>query len=641
MKINRRPRKSLRSLLMMWLIMFSVAPLAFVTGYSLVKYEQAIDQELAQRLIGNSREIDVSVQDLKNEMVDKSRRHASDNALIVYLTSRQANPLRERAIQLMRSHFTTQMQIFDRDGLAQVSLYRTEDGEILRKPADEQKLQLSDGFLSQLKNRNSLQTVDLVSDRKVDLISFAKIRAANGNLVGYVEEFLSLDNTFLQNLKKRLNIEIMMFAENDDPLKRRAVATHQDLRDLQTRQGFFSSQFKEIGDDIFEINIRGVPHGFSIHTLDWGDARIFVAVGASKQASRAILANVKSAFFTVVGFVFFLLVILSIVMSRRLLRPLNDLLSAIEKADADGGIPEVPSTSDNEFGILIESFNEMSQKVHGTQRTLRGKIRELEDANQENRDTQAKLVHAAKMASLGQLVAGIAHELNNPISFIYSNMDHMRDYTQKLIHLVSVGEKNPEKLAKEKEKAEFDYIVKDMPKLIQSCEEGARRTRDIVLGLRNFSRLEEAKVKEVDIHEGIDSTIGLLGSELRSRVQLIKHYGKLPKVMCYPSQLNQVFMNVLSNAVHAIKDQGEIVVTTKALKNNRVEISIRDNGVGMSPETREKLFDPFFTTKDVNQGTGLGMSITYGIIEKHGGDIVVKSQLGKGTEFIISLPVKH
>lgn len=620
--------------------MFSVVPLAFVTGYSLVKYEQAIDQELAQRLNGNRREIEVILEDFRGEMVERSRREANDSALIVYLTSRQYNPLRERAIQLMRSHFTTQMQIFDRDGLAQVSLYKTGEGEIVRKASDEQKVQLSEGFLKQLKNRNSLQTIDLVTDKKIDLISFTKIRAANGNLVGYIEEFVTLDSSFLQGLKKRLNIEIMMYGESD-AVRRRAVATHPDLKELETRQAFFSKEYKDVGNELFEINIRTVPYGFSIHDVEWGDAKLYLAIGASKQAIKAVLANVNYAFFIVVGSIVFLLIILSLVMSRMLLRPVNDLLSAIAKADPDGGIPEVPSTSENELGILIDSFNEMSHKVQAAQRTLRGKIRELEEANQENRDTQAKLVHAAKMASLGQLVAGIAHELNNPISFIYSNMDHMRDYTQKLIHLVNIGETDPKKLPKEKEKAEFDYIVKDMPKLIQSCEEGARRTRDIVLGLRNFSRLEEAKVKEVDIHEGIDSTIGLLGSELRSRIQLIKHYGKIPKVMCYPSQLNQVFMNVLSNAIQAIKNQGEIVITTRTAKNNRVEISIRDNGVGMSAETREKLFDPFFTTKDVNQGTGLGMSITYGIIEKHGGDISVKSQLGKGTEFIISLPVKH
>ena len=290
--------------------------------------------------------------------------------------------------------------------------------------------------------------------------------------------------------------------------------------------------------------------------------------------------------------------------------------------------------------MLIDSFNEMSQKVRNSQKALRGKLTELQDANEENRETQAKLVHTAKMASLGQLVAGIAHELNNPISFIYSNVSHLSDYGQRLIRLVQTAEKSPKDLEKVKEEVEFDYIVKDLPKLIQSCEEGARRTRDIVLGLRNFSRLDEAKVKEVDIHDGIDSTLDLLAGEMRPRIKVVKKYGEIPPILCYPSQLNQVFMNVISNAIHAIKDSGVITITTSLKTKNQVEISIRDSGVGMSKEVQERLFDPFFTTKGVSQGTGLGMSITYGIVEKHGGEIRVKSKLGQGTEFIILLPIK-
>ncbi len=637
----RRPRKSLRTLLMMWLIMFSVVPLAFVTGYSLVKYEQAIDQELAQRLIGNRREIEEILKEFRNEMTEKTRRHSTDSALIVYLTSRNSNQVRERASQLMKSHFTSQMQIFDRDGLAQVSLFRTSDGEIQRRQGDEQKVQLTDAFLKKLKDRNNLMTVDIVSEKKIDLISFAKIRAPNGNLVGYIEEFVTLDSSFLSGLKNRLSIEVMLFSENEDAMvKRRAVATHPDLRELEVKQSYFSRQFKDIKNELFELSIQGVPYGFTIQTIEWGDARLFIAIGASKQAIKAVLANVNYAFFTVVGAIVFLLVILSLVMSRILLRPVNDLLAAIEKVDADGSIPEVPSTSDNELGLLTERFNQMSQKVRNSQRLLRGKISELEEADEENRDAQAKLVHTAKMASLGQLVAGIAHELNNPISFIYSNVSHLSDYGKRLIHLVEVAKDNPEDLEKEKEKVEFDYIVKDLPKLIQSCEEGARRTRDIVLGLRNFSRLDEAKVKEVDIHEGINSTLDLLAGEMRPRIEVNKKYGKLPKVVCYPSQLNQVFMNIITNAIHAIKKNGEITITTAVKDKRRVEISIRDTGVGMSQDVQEKLFDPFFTTKGVNQGTGLGMSITYGIIEKHGGEISVRSKVGQGTEFIILLPIK-
>jgi two-component system NtrC family sensor kinase len=207
------------------------------------------------------------------------------------------------------------------------------------------------------------------------------------------------------------------------------------------------------------------------------------------------------------------------------------------------------------------------------------------------------------------------------------------------LHLIDVAEHEPQKLDKEKDRADLQYIIKDLPKLITSCEDGARRTRDIVLGLRNFSRLEEAQLKEVDLHEGLDNTLKLLSGELKNRVRVERKYGKVPKVTCYPSQLNQVFMNVLSNAAQAVEDDGEIVIATKKLSGGRVEVSIRDNGKGMSKATAEKIFDPFFTTKALGSGTGLGLSISYGVIQKHGGEILVSSELGEGTEFRIILPV--
>lgn len=637
---SRRARKSLRSLLMMWLIMFSVVPLAFVTGYSLVKYEQAIDQELVQRLNGNRREIEVILEEFKTEMTEKSRRHSEDNALVVFLTSRNIPQVRERTIQLMKSHFTTQTQVFDREGLALVSLYKDGNAEIHRRENEELKVQLTDGFLRQLRTRDQVLFAEIVNEKKIDLISFAKIKAPNGTLVGYIEEFVTLDLSFLTNLKNRLNVDLLVFNESNDKTKKRAIATHADLRDLELKQGFFTKLYQSVGSDLTELQLQTSPYGFIVQPITWGDTQLYLALGASKQAVKSVLNNVNYAFFTVVGAIIFLLVVMSLFMSRLLLKPVNDLLEAIDKVDPVGGIPNVPSTSDNELGVLIDAFNEMSQKVHNTQKTLRDKISELEKANLEIRDTQAKLVHAAKMASLGQLVAGIAHELNNPISFIYSNMAHLRDYAQRLTHLVEVAERNPAALQEEKNNVEFDYIVSDMPKLIKSCEEGARRTRDIVLGLRNFSRLEEAKSKEVDLHEGIESTLSLLSGELNTRIRVIKNYGQLPKVYCYPSQLNQVFMNILSNAIQALRGTGDITITTSHPKPDRVEISIKDTGVGMSQEVQEKIFDPFFTTKGVSQGTGLGMSITYGIVQKHGGEIFVHSQPNKGTEFVISLPVR-
>ncbi|RYZ80854.1 MAG: two-component sensor histidine kinase, partial [Proteobacteria bacterium] len=271
-------------------------------------------------------------------------------------------------------------------------------------------------------------------------------------------------------------------------------------------------------------------------------------------------------------------------------------------------------------------------------------IFELEGANQELKDTQAKLVHSAKMISLGQLVAGVAHELNNPIGFIYSNMAHLRDYSEKLIKLVEVAEKSPMKLPQLKDDFEYDYIVKDMPKLITSCEDGARRTKDIVLGLRNFSRLEEAKLKEIDVHDALDTTLNLLAGETKNRVEIHKLYEPVPRISCYASQINQVFMNILSNALQAIDGTGQIWISTQAIrdpsdKHGKVQVSIQDSGKGMKADVLEKIFDPFFTTKGVGQGTGLGLSISYGIIQSHGGEITVRSEVGVGTEFMILIPV--
>jgi two-component system NtrC family sensor kinase len=246
------------------------------------------------------------------------------------------------------------------------------------------------------------------------------------------------------------------------------------------------------------------------------------------------------------------------------------------------------------------------------------------------------------------------------IGFIYSNMVHLKEYAERLIQLVNIAENKPSQLLSSKVEFEFDYIVKDLPKLIASCQDGARRTKDIVLGLRNFSRLEETKLQEVDIQLSLDTTLNLLQGELKNRIEVHRQYEPTPLIHCYASQINQVLMNILSNAVQAIDGQGNIWLSTMVLKEKKgakdssetsqspnkynskigwVQISIQDSGRGMPPETLEKIFDPFFTTKGVGQGTGLGLSISYGIIQNHGGEIQVRSQLNIGTEFIVIIPI--
>ncbi|MBF2005461.1 response regulator [Chlorogloeopsis fritschii PCC 9212] len=282
---------------------------------------------------------------------------------------------------------------------------------------------------------------------------------------------------------------------------------------------------------------------------------------------------------------------------------------------------------------------------------------ELQQTLQELQQTQTQLVQSEKMSSLGQLVAGVAHEINNPVNFIYGNLTYADEYIQDLLKLVQVYQQHYSNPVSEVQTViagiELDFLTADLPKLIASMKVGAERIREIVLSLRVFSRLDEAEMKAVDIHECIDSTVMILGHRLKSQrdreeIQVIREYGNLPLVECYPGQLNQVFMNIIGNAIDALeisKDNTEIYPTihirTKT-EGDRVIICIADNGSGMTKEVKQKIFDPFFTTKPVGIGTGMGLAISYQIVtEKHRGSLHCVSQPGQGTEFAIVIPVKQ
>ncbi|HZK76999.1 MAG TPA: ATP-binding protein, partial [Candidatus Kapabacteria bacterium] len=278
----------------------------------------------------------------------------------------------------------------------------------------------------------------------------------------------------------------------------------------------------------------------------------------------------------------------------------------------------------------------------------------LDRALTELKSAQRQLLQAEKMSSLGLLTAGIAHEINNPINFVSANIGPLRRNLADVLAILSQyqeldGTKNlelaMESIRRDEATLNLDYAVGEISKLLDGIQEGASRTAEIVQGLRNFSRTDEQSLKLADLHQGIDSTLTLLHNKYKNQVDIVKEYGDIPEIECFLGQLNQVFMNILSNAIYAVSENGRghgnIWIRTRQTIDNTIEIRFRDDGLGMPDDIRKKIFDPFFTTKDVGVGTGLGLSISYGIIEKHGGHINVESEPGKGTEFIITLPIKQ
>jgi two-component system, NtrC family, sensor kinase len=402
------------------------------------------------------------------------------------------------------------------------------------------------------------------------------------------------------------------------------------------------------------------------------------------QASFVVPFNVKS----VLGFggllpsgnIYIVLMFLKVVIPRmviNLFRPLALNIKAAILPFDDGCIFKensqqfvstqiVDNYQNKSFNYLNSQIATLNQLLDVSEQStitqsdrLEKAISNLHETLEHLQKTQIQLIHSEKMSSLGQMIAGIAHEINNPVNFIYGNVNHAEEYIYNLLDLLNLYQKKydhiPLEIQQKIEEIELDFLTSDLNKIMKSMKVGTERIRDIVLSLRNFSRLDEAEIKEADIHSGIDSTLMILEHKFKTKnknqeIQIVKKYGDLPLIECYPGQINQVFMNILGNAIDALElgvgekfqvKEPQISICTQVLDEEWVTITITDNGVGMTEEVRSKLFDPFFTTKPVGKGTGLGLFISYQIIlEKHHGKLLCNSQLGQGTEFMIQIPLR-
>ncbi|MFA7241039.1 MAG: ATP-binding protein [Sulfuricellaceae bacterium] len=351
-------------------------------------------------------------------------------------------------------------------------------------------------------------------------------------------------------------------------------------------------------------------------------------------------------------------------LERQIKRFLGDAALSPELATFVAAVNEAYLSADTDRLMIERSLDLMSRELTATNAGLRDELAErqlIDEALTREKDEQRTLIkkleeahnqllQSEKMASIGQLAAGVAHEINNPIGYVNSNLGTLNTYVEQILRVLDAYEQaesmcDPEARARAralKEEVELDYLREDILVLLKESGEGIQRVRQIVRDLKDFSHIDEAEWQLADLHSGLDSTLNVVNNELKYKADVIKEYGDIPHVECLPSQINQVFLNLLVNAAHAMEEGKRGLITVRTgTTGNEVWVEFADTGKGIPPENLTRIFDPFFTTKPVGKGTGLGLSLSYSIVEKHRGRIEVKSAVGKGTTFRVILPVGH
>lgn len=452
--------------------------------------------------------------------------------------------------------------------------------------------------------------VDRAKVKFSDLKSFAE-STSSVTLNQLVKHHDGTLEAYFQHLEKLIK-QLEPFTGNPDK-----IPQAQQLL-LKSIDSLASYQFRALAHELTQI-------AATVHDrqMEADDAQIKAGILQKLIVAVSILMSVAIAS------------MLALYTSRAIADPIKAVTNVAQQVTADANFNlQAPVSTEDEIGILATSLNQLIQQV-----------KHLLD--EQKAASERQLVQNEKLASLGQMLAGIAHEINNPLNCIYGNITYTNQYLTDLLKLLQTWDEEvpqtPSAVLEKSEEIEFEFLKEDLPKLLESMKVSAERAKAIVYSLKDFSRLDEAKPHAVDLHSCIDSTLLILNNRLKNDITVVRNYGDVPAIEGFTGLLYQVFMNLLSNAIDAVQEKPvkQITITTERKDDDSVVVRIADNGSGMSSETKDKIFEAFFTTKPRGVGTGIGLAITHQIVrEKHGGTITCESDFGQGTEFTIALPIK-
>ena len=604
-------------------------------GYFLAhKLEESKDERAAELVGLVKREINQELSNLRRE----AQLLSSQEAITQGITDRNRTQLRQAISPLREIIDTNVVTVINRD---KQRLFNVQD-QILQD-SNLQTREVDDRLATGADVSTFVRAKDAGS---VVLVGAAPIKNKQNTVIGGVLIGTVLSNQLLLQINQLIKEHIIVVSGDTIVASTFPSETEWNLQveDLKNKpeptindQKFFAYliPFKGLDEQSFDIVLL-ITHD----NLSQATQTIWFVV--------LIMATVGAVLTTILGYW----------IAMRVARPIQDITLIAQQVAGESRFDlRAPANTQDDISILALSLNQLiewvGQYTHDLEvatQTLELRVdertKELSDALIELKDTQAQLIQTEKMSSLGQMIAGIAHEINNPIGFIQGNIEPLQEYFQDLLGLIKTYQTEyPQPtiaVLRKRQEIDLDFLLKDLNKLLGSMNVGTERVHEIVKSLRNFSRLDEATVKDVNIHDGLDSTLLILNHRIKHNVEVLKDYGDLPLVRCFPAQLNQVFTNIIANALDAMFDANcdrkYLTIITRVLTDKQVQIIIRDSGPGIPPEVRNKIFDPFFTTKPVGKGTGLGLGICFKIIQQHQGTIDVRSKIGKGTEFMITLP---